>query len=73
MMLVACCLMAPVTWAMEVSYTLAVVRPTTGLIDVTVEIRNASGASLDIAMPAWTPGGYGLMWWVKNTLVCTKA
>ncbi|MEE2992616.1 MAG: PDZ domain-containing protein [Gemmatimonadota bacterium] len=66
MVLVACCLVAPVTWAMEVSYTVAVVRPTTGLIDVTVEIRNASGASLDIAMPAWTPGGYGLMWWVKN-------
>ena len=63
MILGACCLAVSASQAMEISYTVDVLRPTTGLIDITVEIRDASGPSLDVAMPAWTPGGYGLMWW----------
>ena len=56
----------PVAQAVEVSYTISVLKPTTGLVDISIEVRDAVGTSLDVAMPAWTPGGYGLMWWAKN-------
>ncbi|MEE2710079.1 MAG: PDZ domain-containing protein [Gemmatimonadota bacterium] len=66
MVLAAFCAVVPAAQGMEVSYTISVLRPTTGLVDISIEVRDAVGTSLDVAMPAWTPGGYGLMWWAKN-------
>ncbi len=44
--------------AQTVSYGVSMPKPTSSLFHVTIEIRGASGASLDIAMPAWSPGAY---------------
>ena len=57
---------ASMTNAQNVSYTVAIPQPTTRLVHVTMEIRNNPGETVDVALPMWTPGGYGMSWWVKN-------
>ena len=52
--------------AQDVSYTVSITAPTTRLVDVTMHIENAPGDTIDIAMPMWTPGGYGSVWFAKN-------
>ena len=44
--------------AQTVSYSVSMPKPTSSLFHVTMEIRGAGGTSLDIAMPAWSPGAY---------------
>ena len=59
--------LAPVTArAQTVSYTVSVPKPTSSLLHVVMDIRGAQGASVDIAMPAWSPGSYNLHWAAKN-------
>src|SRR5262245_58886282 len=52
--------------AQTVSYTVSIPKPTSSLLHVVMEISGATGASLEIAMPAWSPGAYGLHWAAKN-------
>ena len=52
--------------AQEVAYTVAMPQLTTGLLHVTLDIRNVPDDTLEVAMPAWSPGGYGLHWASKN-------
>ena len=42
----------------SITYTIAMPRPHTHLYDVTLEVRDALGPSLDVALPVWTPGSY---------------
>ena len=65
-MLVFSVLFAFSATAQEVSYTVSITQPTTRLVDVTMEIKNAPGETVDVAMPMWTPGGYGSVWFAKN-------
>src|SRR5580765_4093079 len=59
--------MAPVTArAQTVSYTVSIPKPTSSLLHVVMDIRGAQGASIDVAMPAWSPGSYNLHWAAKN-------
>jgi len=42
-------------------YELRFERPNTHLMDVTIHADALSGASVDIAMPDWAPGAYGIL------------
>ncbi len=64
-MLVGVCWTATVA-AQEVAYTVAMPQLTTGLLHVTLDIRNVPDDTLEVAMPVWSPGGYGLHWASKN-------
>ena len=59
-------LVSSIADAQTVSYTVSIPKPTSSLLHVVMEIRGAQGASADIAMPAWSPGSYGLHWAAKN-------
>jgi len=48
--------------AQTVSYVVSMPKPTSSLLSVVMEIRDAAGPSLDVAMPAWSPGAYSLHW-----------
>ena len=52
--------------AQTVSYTVSMPKPTSSLLHVAMEIRGAAGPSVDVAMPAWSPGAYSLHWAAKN-------
>jgi predicted metalloprotease with PDZ domain len=41
-----------------IHYTIAMPQPHTHRYHVTIEIDNHSGATLDLALPVWTPGSY---------------
>ena len=44
-----------------VSYTVALDRrPTSHFISVALTVNSAGAASIDVAMPAWSPGAYGI-------------
>ena len=44
-----------------VSYTVALdKRPTSHFISVAFTVNSAGAASIDVAMPAWSPGAYGI-------------
>ncbi len=64
-MLVGVCWTVTVA-AQEVAYTVAMPQLTTGLLHVTLDIRSVPDDTLEVAMPAWSPGGYGLHWASKN-------
>jgi len=55
-----------VALAQTVSYRMSFPKPTSSMIDVVMEIRDAPGPSIDIAMPAWSPGAYNLTWAAKD-------
>jgi predicted metalloprotease with PDZ domain len=57
--------------AQTVSYTVSIPKPTSSLLHVVMEIRGATGPSVDVAMPAWSPGAYSLHWAAKNVLGLT--
>src|ERR1017187_2734689 len=60
-------LLAPaIARAQTVSYTVSIPKPTSSLLHVVMEIRGAQGASVDVAMPAWSPGSYNLPWGGKS-------
>src|SRR5512133_662169 len=64
---VLCLLSVPaVVGAQAVSYTVSIPKPTSSLLHVVMDIRGANGASVDVAMPAWSPGSYNLHWSAKN-------
>ncbi|MBF2001235.1 MAG: M61 family metallopeptidase [Synechococcales cyanobacterium M58_A2018_015] len=42
----------------EISYHVALPRPTSHLFEVTMQIRGWQAATLDLKMPVWTPGSY---------------
>ena len=52
--------------AQAVSYTVSIPKPTSSLLHVVMDIRGATGASVDVAMPVWSPGSYNLHWAAKN-------
>lgn len=52
--------------AQTVSYAVSIPKPTSSLLHVVMEIRGAQGASVDMAMPAWSPGAYNMHWAAKN-------
>jgi len=52
--------------AQTVSYVVSIPKPTSSVLHVVMEIRDAPGPSLDVAMPAWSPGAYSLHWAAKN-------
>ena len=52
--------------AQEVAYTVSMPHLTAGLLHVTLEIGNAPDDVIEVAMPAWSPGGYSLHWASKN-------
>ncbi len=53
-------------WSQEVFYTVSLPQPSTRLAHVTVAVDDAPGDSFDIALPMWSPGGYGMTWFTKN-------
>ncbi len=57
---------APNVAAQEVAYTVSMPHLTSGLLHVTVAIGNAPDDTIDVAMPAWSPGFYALQWPSKN-------
>lgn len=62
-------ILAPVVaQAQTVSYTVSIPKPTSSVLHVVMDIRGVQGASVDVAMPAWSPGAYGLHWAAKNVL-----
>lgn len=64
---VLCLLSVPaVTSAQAVSYTVSIPKPTSSLLHIVMDIRGVTGASVDVAMPAWSPGSYNLHWAAKN-------
>ena len=42
----------------QVSYLLAMPKPSTHLYEVTVHVERVESPFIDVAMPAWTPGAY---------------
>src|SRR4029079_5889620 len=67
--IVSCVLfvLAPlVAHAQTVSYTVSVPKPTSSLLHVVMDVRGVTGPSVDVAMPAWSPGSYNLHWAAKN-------
>ncbi|ABU59238.1 M61 family metallopeptidase [Roseiflexus castenholzii] len=43
---------------MPLVYSISMLRPHTHLYDVTLDIPSVDGPTLDLALPAWTPGSY---------------
>src|ERR1700681_493991 len=54
--------------AQTVSYTVSIPKPTSSLLHVVMEIRGTQGPSVDVEMPAWSPGSYNLHWAAKNVV-----
>ncbi|NUN48939.1 MAG: M61 family metallopeptidase [Candidatus Brocadiae bacterium] len=52
--------------ALDIVYDVRTPRPTTHLFHVTIELSGIEGDSLDLAMPAWTPGYYKVQNHAKN-------
>lgn len=52
--------------AQTVAYTVSFPKPTSSLLHVVMEIRDARAPGVDVAMPAWSPGAYNLHWAAKN-------
>ena len=50
----------------NVSYTLSMRRPTSHLLDVTIDVTGIAGASFELVMPAWTPGSYRIRDYARN-------
>jgi predicted metalloprotease with PDZ domain len=44
--------------AVGLQYTVAMPEPTTHLFEVTLQVTDWAGATLDLKMPVWTPGSY---------------
>ena len=49
-----------------VDYTLSVKRPVSHIYDIEIEISGIRSASIDVAMPAWTPGDYRIRDFARN-------
>jgi len=65
--LLLCLLSVPAAaLAQAVSYTVSVPKPTSSLLHVVMDVRGVTGPSVDVAMPAWSPGSYNLHWAAKN-------
>ncbi|MCS6937917.1 MAG: PDZ domain-containing protein [Roseiflexaceae bacterium] len=43
---------------MTVIYSISMLRPHTHLYDVTLDVHSVDSPTLDLALPAWTPGSY---------------
>ena len=43
---------------LDIAYTVSFPKPATHLYDVTMQVGNFRGGTLDIQMPVWTPGSY---------------
>lgn len=52
--------------ALRLNYHLLLVRPSTHLIGVEIDVANVHEASLDFVMPAWAPGRYAIYNFAKN-------
>ncbi|MCC6742142.1 MAG: M61 family metallopeptidase [Planctomycetia bacterium] len=52
--------------ALTVSYDVATPRPESHLFEMTMELGDVKGASIDVAMPAWTPGYYKIQNHARN-------
>jgi predicted metalloprotease with PDZ domain len=52
------CLSSPAAGAPQVSYFLAMPKPSSHLYEVTVQLEGVEAPFLDVAMPAWSPGAY---------------
>jgi predicted metalloprotease with PDZ domain len=50
----------------QIDYTLEVGQPLSHLYDVHIAISGIRSASVDVAMPAWTPGIYSIMDYARN-------
>lgn len=50
----------------QVVYALAMPKPSSHLFEVTVHITDADEPFVDVAMPAWTPGAYGIGNYARN-------
>lgn len=61
------------TFAQTVAYTATMPKPTASILHVVMDIRGATGATVDVAMPAWSPGAYNLHWAAKNVTGFTAA
>ncbi len=47
-------------------YTLGFERPSTHLMDVTIQATDLNGASVEFAMPDWAPGAYDIQNYAEN-------
>jgi predicted metalloprotease with PDZ domain len=65
-LLAVACPFTSIAIAQDVNYTVSIPQPTTRLVHVTMNINNNPRDTVDVALPMWTPGGYGMSWWVKN-------
>jgi len=57
--------------AQEIAYSISMPQPTTSLLHVEMEIRDAKAdvdGGLEIAMPAWSPGAYRIHTAAKNVV-----
>jgi predicted metalloprotease with PDZ domain len=48
------------------SYAVSMLRPTSHLLDVAIDVSGLAGASFELVMPAWTPGSYKIRDYAKN-------
>jgi predicted metalloprotease with PDZ domain len=51
-----------------IRYTLSIQKPEWHLVDVSVEVENLSGESVDFHFPAWSPGSYLIRDYAKNVV-----
>ncbi|MBI2923957.1 MAG: M61 family metallopeptidase [Planctomycetes bacterium] len=52
--------------ALTISYDVRTPRPTNHQFEISVELRDVQGESVDLAMPAWTPGYYKIQDHARN-------
>ncbi|MDX6613282.1 MAG: hypothetical protein QOD75_2468 [Blastocatellia bacterium] len=52
----------------RIDYTVAVERPDSGLFHVTADLKNINQPTVDLSLPAWTPGWYTIENYAKNIL-----
>lgn len=51
---------------LDLEYHLTILQPSTHIMDVEIDVGNATGAALDFVMPAWAPGRYAIYNFSKN-------
>src|SRR5262249_38157520 len=56
-----------------IEYTLGISEPLSHIYDVRMVIRGIRAGSVDVAMPAWTPGQYAILNYARNVQRFTAA
>ena len=51
---------------LKLQYRLTLVRPTTHLVEIEIDVSNVTEPQLDFVLPAWSPGRYAIYDFAKN-------